>query len=59
MLIKLQALMGVRKLVNAGYKVTFDSGLSYIEDKETGEHMMMRDDCSMYLLKLWVRKEGF
>ena len=54
-----QALLSVRKLVAAGYRVTFDSDGSYIEDKENGEHMMLRDDGSMYLLKLWVRKEGF
>ena len=54
-----QALLSVRKMMAAGHRVVFDSEGSYIEDKETGEFMDMRDDGSMFLLKLWVRRGGF
>ena len=49
----------VRKMMSSGHRVVFDSDGSYIEDKTTGEFMDMRDDGSMFLLKLWVQKGGF
>ena len=54
-----QALLSVRKMMASGHRIIFDSDGSYIEDKTSGEYMDMRDDGSMFLLKLWVQKEGF
>ena len=42
-------------MVAGGHSVVFDGGGSYIEDKENGECMSLRDDGSMYLLKLWKK----
>ena len=53
-----QPLLSVRKMMQAGIRVVFDSDGSYIEDKESGEWMDMRDDGRMFLLKLWC-KRGF
>ena len=49
-----KALLSVSKMVNAGNRVVFEKGGSYVEDVETRERMYMR----MYMLKLWVKK-GF
>ena len=54
-----QALLSVREMMASGHRIVFDSEGSYIQDKETGEGMDMRDDGSMFLLKLWVQKGGF
>ena len=54
-----QALLSVRKMMRSGHRVVFDSDGSFIEDKESGEWMDMRDDGRMFLLKLWVHKAGF
>ena len=51
-------LLSVSKIVAGGYRVVFDDGGSYIEDKESGECMSLRYDGHMYLLRLWVKK-GF
>ena len=54
-----QTLLSVRRMMDSGHRVVFDSDGSYIEDKESGEWMGMRDDGRMFLLKLWLRKGGF
>ena len=51
-----KALLSVRRLVQAGNKVVFDSSGGYIQDEETGERMMMKEQGGMYMLKLWVRR---
>ena len=53
-----KALMSVRKLVNAGNRVVFDTE-SYIEDKQTGEKTWLTEEGGMYMLKMWVRNGGF
>ena len=54
-----QALLSIREMLASGYRVVFDSDGCYIQDKETSESMSMRDDGSMYLLKLYCKKGGF
>jgi len=53
-----KALLSVRKVVSAGNKVVFDD-VSYIEDKNTGERIMMEDQGGMYVFKMWVQDESF
>ena len=54
-----KALLSVSKLVQMGNKVVFDGEGSYIEDKPTGERLWLREQGGMYMLKLWVKCEGF
>ena len=57
-----KGLLDVRKVVEAGNRVVFDSTGSYIEDKKTHERMYMRDEAGMYMLRMYVRNaacEGF
>ena len=57
-----KGLLSVRKVVEAGIRVVFDSTGSYIEDKKTHERMYMRDEAWMYMLRMYVRNaacEGF
>ncbi len=56
-----KALMSVKRITKAGNRVVFDDEYSYIEDKATGEHIPLKEEGGMYMLKLWVRKtqEGF
>ena len=51
-------MLSVRKVVSAGNKVVFDD-VSYIEDKDTGERILIEDQGGMYVLKMWVRDESF
>ena len=54
-----QALLSARKMMQNNHRIVFDSDGSYIEHEKTGECMSMRDDGKMFLLKLWVRNQGF
>ena len=49
-----KALLSVRKMINAGNKVVFDSEGSFVEDKTTGEKMWLRDEGGMFYLRMWV-----
>ena len=51
-----QPLLAVRKIMKSGHRIVFDDDGSYIEDKGTGDVLPMRDDGSMFLLKLWCRR---
>ena len=51
-----KALLSVRRLVQAGNKVVFDSTGGYIEDEQTGEQIKMKEEGGMYMLKLWVQR---
>ena len=53
-----KSLMSVRRIVAAGHRVIFDD-ISYIEDTTTKERMYMEEKDGMYVLKLWVKNEGF
>ena len=46
-----KGLLSVRKVVEAGNRVVFDSTGSYIEDKKTH----MRDEAETYMLRMYVR----
>ena len=54
-----KALLSVNKLVQSGNRVVFDETGSYIEDKLTSERIWLREQGGMYMLKMWVRGEGF
>ena len=54
-----KALLSVKRVVQAGNKVVFDADGSYIEDKSTGEKMWLREENGMYMLRMWVKNEGF
>ena len=46
--------MSVKKIVTNGNRVVFDDE-SYIEDKVTGERIMLEERGGMYMLKLWAK----
>ena len=54
-----KGLLSVRKVVEAGNRVVFDSKGSYIEDKKTHERMYMRDEAGMYMLRMYVRNAAY
>ena len=54
-----KGLLSVKRMMQSGHRVVFDSCGSYIEDKETGEVMSMQENGGMFLLKLWVRNASF
>ena len=54
-----KALLSVRKVVAAGNRVVFSPNEAYIEDLATGEKMEMEEANGMYVLKAWVKNEGF
>ncbi len=43
-------------MMRSGYRAVFDDEGSEIIDKQNGEVMKMRDDGSMFLLKLWCKQ---
>ena len=54
-----KALLSVNRLLQMGHRVVFDDTGSYIEDKTNGERMWLKEQGGMYMLKMWVRNEGF
>ena len=54
-----KALLSVKKVVDADNKVVFDAAGSYIEDKQTGERMWLREENGMYMLRMWVPRQVF
>lgn len=50
--------MSVRRAVDAGHRVTFDSDGAFIEDKITGENMWLRDGGGIYMLRMWVKTKS-
>ncbi len=48
----------VRRIVEAGNRVVFDSEGSYIEHKGTGTITRINDEGGKYILKLWVHGKG-
>ena len=47
--------MSVSKAVDAGNKVVFDDGWSYIEDKRTGYRTTIQRRGGVYVLESWVK----
>ena len=54
-----RALLCVHRCVQAGNKVVFAASGSYIEDEASGEVMPLKQQGGMYMLKLWVKAQGF
>jgi hypothetical protein len=54
-----KALLSVRKVVQAGNRVVFDTEGSFIEDKTTGQKMWLKEENGMYMLRMWVKSGGF
>ena len=54
-----KALLSVRKVVKAGNRVVFDEDGSYIQDKRTGSKVWLKDEGGMYMLTMWVKRQGF
>ena len=51
-----KAVLSVKKVIQAGNKVVFDSEGRYIEDKHKRWRIPLQEQNGMFLLKLWVRK---
>ena len=47
------------KLTQHNHRAVFDDAGSYLEDKSTGERLWMKEKNGMYMLQLWVKREGF
>ena len=54
-----KALLSVHRCVQAGNTVAFAASGSYIEDAASGEVMPLKEQGGMYMLKLWVKAQGF
>ena len=54
-----KALLSVHRVVQAGNRVVFAASGSYVEDEQTGETMELVEKGGMYMLKLWVKAQGF
>ena len=54
-----KGLLSVSKIAQKQHRVVFDDEGSYIEDKATNEKLWLLERGGMYILKVWVRKEGF
>ena len=54
-----KALLSVHRVVQAGNRVVFASSGSYVKDETTGETMEPVEKGGMYMLKLWVKAQGF
>ena len=50
-------LLSVGSIVQAGCKVTFDRGGSYIEDPYKKERMFLEPSGGLYMLKMWVHED--
>ena len=54
-----KALLSVHRVVQAGSRVVFAASGSYVEDEQTGETMELVEKGGAYMLKLWVKAQGF
>ena len=50
-----KALGSVSKIVSRGNRVVFDSTGSYIENKQDGSRLWLRERAGVYVLDVWVR----
>ena len=39
--------------------MVFDADVSYILDKQTGEHMNLSEKSGLYMLRMWTKGPGF
>ena len=54
-----KALLSVHRVAQAGNRVAFASSGSYVEDETAGGTMELVEKGGMYMLKLWVKAQGF
>ena len=54
-----KALLSVHRVVQAGNRVVFAASGSYVQDEQTGETMALEEMGGLYMLKLWVKAQGF
>jgi len=54
-----KALLSVHRVVQAGNRVVFAASGSYVQDETSGETMALTEKGGMYMLKLWVKAQGF
>ncbi len=52
-------LLSVRRAIDGGNRIVFEKGWSYIENVSTGEKTWMEEKGGMFMLKVWVPREGF
>ena len=54
-----KALLSVHRVAQAGNRVVFAASGSYVQDETSGETMELTEKGGMYMLKLWVKAQGF
>ena len=54
-----KALLSVHLVVQAGNRVVLAASGSYVQDEHTGETTDLDEKGGMYMLKLWVKAQGF
>ena len=54
-----QGLLSVAKMVAAGNRVVFSASGSFVQDEQTGDTMELVEKGGMYMLRLWVKPQGF
>ena len=54
-----KALPSVHRVVQAGNRVVFSASGSFVHDEQTGERIPLEEKGGMYMLKLWVKAQGF
>ena len=54
-----KALLSVHRVAQAGSRVAFAASGSYVQDETSGETMALTEKGCMYMLKLWVKAQGF
>ena len=54
-----EALVSVHRVVRAGNRVVFAASGSYVQDETSGETMALTEKGGRYMLKLWVKAQGF
>ena len=54
-----KALLSVHRCAQAGNKVVFAASGSYIEDEASDEVMPLQEKGGVYMLRLWVKTQGF
>ena len=51
-------LLSVKRMTELGHNVSFDEEGGWIIDRSSGEHVWLRPEGGMYMLRLWVYKGG-
>ena len=54
-----KAWLSLRRVVQTGSRVVFTASGSYVQDKTSGETMALTEKGGMYMLKLWLKAQGF